>query len=96
MKKDKFNLDVYHDSFEPCYYDGLMPGEEVYMACDKAVTYCQTSLEQPSEVDVFIERYDGKFEPIYVGKVRIGVTHARSVYHMYTMVMDKIEEILKG
>lgn len=93
MKKEKFNLEVHHDSFNPCYYDALVPGEDVYMACDKAVTYSRISLSKPDEVDVFIERYDGKFEPIYVGKVRIGVTHARSVYHMYTMVMDKIEEL---
>lgn len=96
MKNKRFNLDVYHDNFEPFYRDALETSEEIYMACDKAVSYARMQLKEPDNVDVFIEVYGDKVMPIYAGKVRIGVTRAISVYRMYTMVMDKIEEILRG
>ncbi len=96
MKNKRFNLGVYNDNFEPFYRDVLETGEEIYMACDKAVSYARMQLKEPGNVDVFIEVYGDKVMPIYVGKVRIGVTRSISVYRMYTMVMDKIEEILRG
>lgn len=96
MKGKRFNLDIYNDKFEPFYRDALETAEEIYVACDKAVSYARLQLKEPDSVDVFIEPYGDKVIPIYVGKVRIGVTKAISVYRMYTMVMDKIEDILRG
>lgn len=91
MKKT-INLDIYSDKFEPVFFDGLEDAEGVYMACDKAVSYCVAQLNAPDIVEIFIE-IGGDIKPIYVGKVRIGVTRAVSVYRMYTIVMDKLEEI---
>lgn len=91
--KQTINLDIYSDKFEPVFFDGLASAETVYMACDKAVSYCRAQLNAPGIVEVFIE-IGSNIKPIYVGKVRIGVTRAVSVYRMYTEVMDKVGEVL--
>ena len=91
--KQSINLDIYSDKFESVFFDGLTNAEAVYMACDKAVSYCRAQLNEPGGVDVFIE-VGNDIRPVYVGKVRIGITRAVSVYRMYTEVMDKVGEIL--
>lgn len=90
--KQKINLDVYNDNFEPFFCDGLTSAESIYMACDKAVSYCRAQLNSPDIVEVFVE-VGSDIKPIYVCKVRIGVTRAVSVYRMYTEVMDKLEQV---
>ena len=89
----KINLNVYNDNFEPFFCEGLASSEAIYMACDKAISYCRMQLKGPDWVDVFIETYGDKVMPSYVGKVRIGVTRAVSVYRMYTEVIDKLEKM---
>lgn len=91
--KQTINLDIYSEKFEPVFFDGLTSEEAIYMACDKAVGYCRAQLNAPDIVEVFIE-VGSDIKPIYVGKVRIGVTRAVSVYRMYTEVMDKVGKVL--
>ena len=91
--KQTINLDIYSDKFEPIFFDGIRDAEGVYMACDKAVSYCRAQLNGPDIVEVFIE-LGSDIKPVYVGKVRIGVTRAVSVYRMYTEVMDKVGGVL--
>lgn len=90
--KYSINLDIYNDNFEPFFCDGLTSAEAIYMACDKAVSYCRALLYKPDLVEVFIE-VGSDIKPIYVCKVLIGVTRAVSVYRMYTEVMDKVEKM---
>lgn len=90
--KQKINLDVYNDNFEPIFFDGLTSAEAIYMACDKAVDYCRAQLNRPDIVEVFVE-VGSNIKPIYVAKVRIGVTRAVSVYRMYTEIIDKLNEV---
>lgn len=91
--KYNINLDVYHDGFEPIFFDGLTSTESIYKACKKAVNYCQTRFERPCIVDVFIE-VNGSVRPVYVGEVRIGIAQAISIYRMYTAIINKLGEVL--
>ena len=91
--KQTINLDIYSNKFEPVFFDGLTSAEAVYMACDKAVSYCHAQLNAPDIVEVFIE-VGSDIKPVYVGKVIIGVARAVSVYRMYTEVMDKVGKVL--
>lgn len=91
--KYSITIDVYHDDFEPICFEGLTNTEGIYNACKKAVSYCQSQLDHPIIVEIFIE-VNGNVKPIYAGEVRIGIAQGISVYRMYTAIINKLGEVL--
>ena len=91
--KYNITIDVYHDDFESICFDGLTNTADIYNACKRAVSYCQSQLEHPIIATIFIE-INGSVQPIYVGEVRVGIAQAISVYRMYTAIINKLGEVL--
>jgi len=96
MKDIKFNIEICNEKLGiPFYGDYLESREQVFIACDKAVKYFQSLLPSTDSVDIYIHRLDTK-KHIYSGSVQIEFAGATTLYRMYTIIIDKIEEVLRG
>lgn len=91
--KYKITLEVYNDNFEPICFEGLTSTKAIYNACKKVVSYCQSQLNYPIVVEIFMW-VNGSVMPIYVGDEKIGIGEATSIYRIYTAIINKLGEVL--